>query len=202
MGGNTMGMKSNCNDDDENFDMVSAKQSKQYDLMPKDRILDIIEDWIVVVDPLQEDTLKSEKILDPILLDLMSEDMVKDGYEDIMNIDISPVAIDMMRKKYENIPHLKYMQMDVRDMSFFPDESFDSVIDKGTLDSLMCGTTAPISVSQMLGEVSRLLKPGGVYMLITYGDPTVRIPHLNRQGYGWKIILHIICEFLLRKDLS
>lgn len=37
----------------------------------------------------------------------MSEDMVKDGYEDIMNIDISPVAIDMMRKKYENIPHLK-----------------------------------------------------------------------------------------------
>ena len=64
-----MGMKSNCNDDDENFDMVSAKQSKQYDLMPKDRILDIIEDWIVVVDPLQEDTLKSEKILDPILLD-------------------------------------------------------------------------------------------------------------------------------------
>lgn len=38
---------------------------------------------------------------------VMSEDMVKDGYEDIMNIDISPVAIDMMRKKYENIPQLK-----------------------------------------------------------------------------------------------
>ncbi|MQM23805.1 hypothetical protein Taro_056875 [Colocasia esculenta] len=42
---------------------------------------------------------------------VMSEDMVKDGYEEIMNIDISSV-------------------MDVRDMSFFPDESFDSVIDK------------------------------------------------------------------------
>ncbi|XXG42099.1 hypothetical protein AAC387_Pa01g2444 [Persea americana] len=117
----------------------------------------VVVDWVVEVEQI-----------------VMSEDMVKDGYEDIMNIDISPVAIDMMRKKYENIPHLKYMQMDVRDMSFFPDESFDSVIDKGTLDSLM----------------------------ITYGDPTVRIPHLNRQGYGWKIILHIICEFLLRKDLS
>ncbi|KAG2671687.1 hypothetical protein I3760_13G008400 [Carya illinoinensis] len=62
---------------------------------------------------------------------VMSEDMVKDGYEDIMNIDISSVAIDMMRKKYGNIPQLKYMQMDVRDMSFFPDESFDGVIDKG-----------------------------------------------------------------------
>ncbi|KHG02599.1 Methyltransferase-like protein 13 [Gossypium arboreum] len=121
---------------------------------------------------------------------LMSEDMVKDGYEDIMNIDISSVAIEMMRRKYEFVPQLKYMQMDVRDMSFFPDESFDSVMDKGTLDSLMCGTDAPISASRMLGEVSRLLKPGGTYMLITYGDPSARMPHLNRPTYGWNIFLY------------
>ncbi|KAB2017635.1 hypothetical protein ERO13_D08G162500v2 [Gossypium hirsutum] len=121
---------------------------------------------------------------------LMSEDMAKDGYEDIMNIDISSVAIDMMRRKYEFVPQLKYMQMDVRDMSFFPDESFDSVMDKGTLDSLMCGTDAPISASRMLGEVSRLLKPGGTYMLITYGDPSARMPHLNRPVYGWNIFLY------------
>ncbi|CAK9170526.1 unnamed protein product [Ilex paraguariensis] len=98
---------------------------------------------------------------------VMSEDMVKDGYEEIINIDISSVAIDMMRRKYEHLPQLEYMQMDVRDMSFFVDESFDSVIDKGTLDSLMCGAGAPISAAQMLGEVSRLLKPGGIYMLVT-----------------------------------
>lgn len=123
---------------------------------------------------------------------VMSEDMVKDGYEDIMNIDISSVAIDMMRRKYEHIPQLKYLQMDVKDMSFFPDESFDAVVDKGTLDSLMCGASAPISAAQMLGEVSRLLKPGGIYMLITYGDPTVRIPHLSRPVYNWKTELYII----------
>ncbi|RYR22213.1 hypothetical protein Ahy_B03g067489 isoform A [Arachis hypogaea] len=68
---------------------------------------------------------------------VMSEDMVKDGYESITNIDISSVAIHMMRTKYDHIPQLKYLQMDVRDMSFFLDESFDGVIDKGTLDSLM-----------------------------------------------------------------
>ncbi|OMP00818.1 Transcription factor, K-box [Corchorus olitorius] len=121
---------------------------------------------------------------------LMSEDMVKDGYEDIINIDISSVAIEMMRRKYEYIPQLKYMQMDVRDMSYFQDEYFDSVIDKGTLDSLMCGTDAPISASRMLGEVSRLLKPGGIYMLITYGDPSARMPHLNRPAYNWNIKLY------------
>ncbi|XP_027908715.1 EEF1A lysine methyltransferase 4 isoform X2 [Vigna unguiculata] len=84
------------------------------------------------------------------------------------------------------------LQMDVRDMSLFPDESFDGVIDKGTLDSLMCGTDAPISASQMLAEVCRLLKPGGTYILITYGDPTVRMPHLSRPVYNWKITLYNI----------
>ncbi|KAK2977828.1 hypothetical protein RJ640_017492 [Escallonia rubra] len=91
-----------------------------------------------------------------IVFVVMSEDMAKDGYEDIMNVDISSVAIDLMRRKYEHVPQLKYMQMDVKDMSFFPDETFDGVVDKGTLDSLMCGTDAPISAAQMLGEVSRL----------------------------------------------
>lgn len=132
----------------------------------------------------------------------MSEDMIKDGYEDIVNIDISSVAIEIMRRKYEHIPQLKYMQMDVRDMSFFPDESFDSVIDKGTLDSLLCGNNAPISAKQMLGEVSRLLKPRGVYMLVTYGDPTVRVPHLNRPVYSWKIKLYIIPRPGFQKSAS
>lgn len=38
---------------------------------------------------------------------VISEDMVKDGFEDIMNIDISSVAIEMMKKKYESVPQLK-----------------------------------------------------------------------------------------------
>ncbi|XP_020700456.1 EEF1A lysine methyltransferase 4 isoform X2 [Dendrobium catenatum] len=122
----------------------------------------------------------------------ISEDMVKDGYVDIMNIDISSIVIEMMRKRCMHIPQLKYLQMDVRDMSFFEDESFDSVIDKGTLDSLMCSTDASFSAFLMIEEVNRLLKPGGIYMLITYGDPSVRIPHLNQPGCCWKITLYII----------
>ncbi|KAL5198580.1 hypothetical protein ABZP36_002092 [Zizania latifolia] len=123
---------------------------------------------------------------------LMSEDMVDDGYVEIMNIDISSVVIEMMRKKHFNIPQLQYVQMDVRDMSIFLDESFDCAIDKGTLDSLMCGVGAPLSAAQMVLEVERLLKPGGVFMLITYGDPSVRVPHLNQPGCNWKIVLYIL----------
>ncbi|KAL2897573.1 EEF1A lysine methyltransferase 4 [Bienertia sinuspersici] len=125
---------------------------------------------------------------------VMSEEMVKDGYEEIMNVDISSVAIDMMKRKHAHIPQLKYMEMDVKDMSFFPDDSFGSVIDKGTLDSLMCATDAPMSASRMLGEISRLLMPGGIYMLITYGDPNARMSHLMRSVYNWKIELYIISK--------
>ncbi|CAM0907130.1 unnamed protein product [Alopecurus aequalis] len=123
---------------------------------------------------------------------LMSEDMVADGYKEIINIDISSVLIEMMRKKYFDLPQLQYMQMDVRDMSKFSDESFDCAIDKGTLDSLMCGVEAPLSAAQMVLEVDRLLKPGGVFMLITYGDPSARIPHLNQPVCSWKIALYIL----------
>ncbi|KAL8171500.1 hypothetical protein V2J09_023304, partial [Rumex salicifolius] len=141
---------------------------------------------------------------------VISEDMVKDGYEEIVNVDISSVAIDIMKRKYEHIPQLKYLQMDARDMNVFTDESFDSVIDKGTLDALMCGADALTSSSQMLNEVSRfktfcntfdlnglnrpnrLLKPGGFYILVTYGDPTVRMACLKRSFHSWQILLHVI----------
>ncbi|CAN6212572.1 unnamed protein product, partial [Urochloa humidicola] len=123
---------------------------------------------------------------------LMSEDMVSDGYAEIVNIDISSVVIEMMRKKYFNIPQLQYLRMDARDMSMFPDESFDCAIDKGTLDSLMCGVDAPLSAAQMVLEVDRLIRPGGVFILITYGDPSVRVPHLNQPGCNWKIVLYIL----------
>lgn len=38
---------------------------------------------------------------------VMSEDMVRDEYKDIMNIDISSVAIEMMKRKHESVPQLK-----------------------------------------------------------------------------------------------
>ncbi|GER43597.1 S-adenosyl-L-methionine-dependentmethyltransferases superfamily protein [Striga asiatica] len=129
----------------------------------------------------------------------ISEDMVKDGFEDIMNIDISSVAIEMMRNKHEHIPQLKCilaemsiyavefsrahlvlflypdMQMDVRDMSFFPDDSFDSIIDKVWY---RCS-------NQCFSNV-------GGSKQITYGDPSARMPHINRNVYNWKIELYIL----------
>ena len=44
--------------------------------------------------------------------------------------------------------------MDVTSLDF-ADEHFDSVVDKGTMDSLLCGEGSTANVSKMCAEVSR-----------------------------------------------
>ncbi|KAJ9154656.1 hypothetical protein P3X46_027972 [Hevea brasiliensis] len=120
-----------------------------------------------------------------------SEGMVDDGYEDVVNVDISSVVIEAMQKKYFNRPPLKYIQMDVRDMSTFQTGSFDAVIDKGTLDSILCGNNSRQNAAKMLEEVWRVLRDKGVYILVTYGAPVYRLRFL-RESYLWRIKLHVI----------
>nr|CAD1828611.1 unnamed protein product [Ananas comosus var. bracteatus] len=119
------------------------------------------------------------------------ESMVDDGYQDIINIDISTVVIEAMQQKYKDKPALKYLKMDVRDMAGFESNSFDGVIDKGTLDSIMCGHNAHENATKMLEEVARVLKDKGVYILITYGDPSYRLCVLKNLDM-WTINMHVI----------
>lgn len=124
-----------------------------------------------------------------------SQGMVEDGYEDVVNIDISSVVIDAMKKKYSNCPKLKYVKMDVRDMGDFQTGSFDAVIDKGTLDSILCGNCSRQNATKMLEEVWRVLKDKGVYILVTYGAPVHRL-QLLQESYAWEIKLHVIEKLL------
>ncbi|KAL8151289.1 hypothetical protein V2J09_021097 [Rumex salicifolius] len=124
-----------------------------------------------------------------------SEGLVDDGYEDVVNVDISSVVIEAMQKKYQNRPQLKYITMDVRDMSSFQTGSFDAVIDKGTLDSILCGNNSRVNATMMLEEVERVLKDKGVYILITYGAPSFRLP-LLKDSCSWTIKLHVIDKLI------
>lgn len=56
-------------------------------------------------------------------------------------------------------------------------ETYDLVLDKSTIDALLCGPNAFLNTALMLKEAQRVLKTGGYYMAITYGEPGNRIFH-------------------------
>jgi len=94
-------------------------------------------------------------------------------------------VIEQMRSK--NTTSMEYVVMDVTNMSALESSSFDSVIDKGTLDALLCGEGSAENADHMCSEVSRLLKPGGAFMLITYGSPKTRMQYLEPRKYQWEV---------------
>ncbi|KAG7098811.1 hypothetical protein E1B28_000716 [Marasmius oreades] len=67
----------------------------------------------------------------------LSEEMYDDGFRNIVNIDYSAVLIEQMQQRHSrDRPDMQWHEMDVRDVTF-ADDTFDVVIDKGTMDAMM-----------------------------------------------------------------
>jgi len=116
----------------------------------------------------------------------LSEEMYEEGFHNITNIDISMVVTKAMQEKYRDKPGMTYSQMDGRALDF-EDHKFDVVIDKATIDSILCGEGSTHNATKMLSEVSRSLKPDGVYIAVSHGQPSYRLTYLQREEFKWKV---------------
>ena len=115
----------------------------------------------------------------------LSEELSEEGYEDITNIDFSTKVITIMEEKCKaKYPKMSFKVMDVLDMKEIQTGTFNTVIDKGTLDSVLCGDNSVSNAQKMIAEVFRLLAPGGHYICITFGDPEHRKKYLETQTWG------------------
>ena len=110
----------------------------------------------------------------------LSENMYDDGYNNIYNIDISNTVINIMTERSKNRPGMIYEVMDVCDIKY-DNNLFDLVIDKSTMDALLCGDDYCITIAKMLKEIQRVLKVDGYYMIISYEEPDYRMMHLKRK---------------------
>ena len=120
-----------------------------------------------------------------------SEDLYDDpdlGIKDVVNIDISPVVIEQMnaRSQEKQRPGMIFEVGDVMSMKY-PDNSFDLAVDKSTIDALLCGENSFLNVAKMTREVQRVLKSGGVYMVISYGTPDTRLEHFTRAHLDFEV---------------
>ncbi|SPO24034.1 related to SEE1 - probable lysine methyltransferase [Ustilago trichophora] len=130
----------------------------------------------------------------------LSPDMHSAGYTSIINIDYSSTLITRMSTRY---PTQQWKLMDITQLllpsnisSLGGINSFDIALDKGTMDALMAeGKGSSVwnpskkvikDVQDMLNGVDNLLKVGGKFIYITFGQPHFRQKYLE-QVKGWKV---------------
>ena len=124
----------------------------------------------------------------------LSEDLYDVGFESIENIDISEVVIkQMLAKNKDKRPLMNFVTMDMFNMTYH-DNTFDCVIDKGTLDAVCVnkedGTIQ--KVNKMFAEVKRVLKPGGRYLCVSLAQEHILEQLLANHDGGWVVRVHVI----------
>mmetsp|Transcript_26186 Transcript_26186/g.26068 ORF Transcript_26186/g.26068 Transcript_26186/m.26068 type:complete len:122 (+) Transcript_26186:204-569(+) len=112
--------------------------------------------------------------------------MYDDGYKNIANIDISSVCIENMKERNFERSEMTWEVMDVTDIKY-DDQTFDLAIDKSTIDALLCGDDSFLNVAKMTKEVQRVLKTGGYYFVISYGQPDNRNHHFLRPHLDFNL---------------
>jgi hypothetical protein len=128
----------------------------------------------------------SSKVPFPIgngwILLLTSAQLYGSGFKHITNVDYSPTVIAFMcggetgesapfpfpcmrvtgrlrAEQCKEQPEMKWLCMDATKMTF-ADNSIESAVDKGTLDSIMCRLDSSDLAPVFFREVYRVLKPG------------------------------------------
>lgn len=115
------------------------------------------------------------------------------GYKSQVCVDFSPtVTRDMSERSGDTRPGLEYATADLTAMPAFADASFDAVVDKGTMDAMVCAKPkagdTPFGdghTQAYLSEASRVLKSGGVLVVVSFGAPVMRLPALKRCVPAW-----------------
>lgn len=109
-------------------------------------------------------------------LSAVGEALVQRGY-DVQCIDFSSEAIAYWHSVLSPAALQRYHVADVRRLSRFSDSTFHFAIDKGCLDALAFGDEEQDVQAQLgkaLGELHRVLRPGGVLYSFSSDPPELR----------------------------
>jgi|EP00769_Ergobibamus_cyprinoides_P004590 SAM-dependent methyltransferase len=115
----------------------------------------------------------------------LGHDLLEAGVARVEVTDVSPVAVELLSAG-THPPGLTAQVQDVTALSY-PPASFDVVVDKGTLDSLLCGDDSRARVHKFMQNVARVLAPAGKFLAVSYADPDQRNMYISRSEYDWDV---------------
>jgi len=131
----------------------------------------------------------------------LSFDLYDAGYKNVTNVDFAASLISRCKEQYGTThPEMEWVCADIRDMRGLVDGSFDVIIEKATLDSLLVAEKSVWEMSESgrrdlastLKEVSRLLRRDGRFISITFAQPHFRLPHYAVGDYDWSCEVHTL----------
>ena len=97
-----------------------------------------------------------------------------------------------MSERYKDKPTLQWQPMNVCALDF-PDETFDVVVAKGTVDAVLCGEGSTANMAKLCSEISRVLKPKGIFIIVSYGVPDNRLNYIEKEdSYSWIVTVHTV----------
>lgn len=109
------------------------------------------------------------------------------GFTQVTCIDTSKAVIAHLSHRYQHLQGLEFLNMDARYLDRFDDETFDTVVEKGFLDTMYCSLQTFDGVLTVLQEVHRVLKPHANFISVSGGPERTRIPHLSHHSLHWEV---------------
>uniref|UniRef100_A0A8R1E242 Methyltransf_11 domain-containing protein n=1 Tax=Caenorhabditis japonica TaxID=281687 RepID=A0A8R1E242_CAEJA len=113
------------------------------------------------------------------------------GYENITNIDYSQVLIENGRRLH---PYMTWIADDITTLANCESASFDVVFEKATIEAVLVteksawepSDEALRTLESIFSSISRVLKPNGMFISVSFTQPHFRIPALLRQK-NWSV---------------
>ncbi|GIQ80155.1 hypothetical protein KIPB_000907 [Kipferlia bialata] len=109
-----------------------------------------------------------------------------DGFENVVALDYVPLCRQIMAPEMEARPSMQYLTMDVTLLDF-ESESFDVIVDKALLDTLLCGFDNLSAVQRYLREAHRVLREAGVLVIVSHSGEDTRLPVFDSVALSWDV---------------
>lgn len=117
----------------------------------------------------------------------LTYDLFSNNFKYITTIDISKTIVDQMNEIIYSKYSLQYDVCDIFNLSSkYQQESFDVVIEKGLLDSIVCKKDCEPEVNKMMREIFRVLSKNGVFIFVSHGEPKKREGFIDKSLWTYQ----------------